>query len=176
MLKTSWRRLEDVWPRWIYWSWPRRLEDVFWRHKAKANIFVLKTSSSRRMFAGIYFIFLLLVFCRLIHEQQRHTPTRFNYPFVIVNSKYLRLENMKILKILLWKYFNHKVHGVCKEKNFEYMTGKCYRHKILEKYQGASTCLKTFYRHLGWTQRFLKTLSQKPKWATLSARCLNNFC
>ena len=33
-------------------SW-RRLEDVFWRRKAKANIFVLiKTSSSRRMFAG----------------------------------------------------------------------------------------------------------------------------
>ena len=26
--KTSWRHLEDVWPRWIYWSWPRRIEDV----------------------------------------------------------------------------------------------------------------------------------------------------
>ena len=46
VLKTSWRRLEDVRPRWIYWSWPRRLEDVFWRRKAKANILVLiKTSS-----------------------------------------------------------------------------------------------------------------------------------
>ena len=39
VLKTSWRRLEDVWPRWIYWSWSRRLDDVF------------MTSSSRRMFA-----------------------------------------------------------------------------------------------------------------------------
>ena len=71
VLKTSWRRLEDVWPRGIYWSWSRRLEDVFWRRMTKANIFVLikmswrrledvfwrrrwKTSSSRRMFAGIY--------------------------------------------------------------------------------------------------------------------------
>ena len=69
VLKRSWRLLEDVWPRRIYWSWPRRLEDVFWRRKAKANIFVLiktswrglqdvfwrrrrNTSSSRRMFAG----------------------------------------------------------------------------------------------------------------------------
>ena len=68
-LKKSWRRFEDIWPRLIYWSWLKRLEDVFWRRKAKANIFVLiktfwrrllktktndvlKTSSSRRMFAG----------------------------------------------------------------------------------------------------------------------------
>ena len=79
--KTSWRRLENVWKaswRRIAWrnilvltktSW-RRLEEVFWRHKAKVNIFVLiktswrrledvswrrrrKTSSSRRMFAGV---------------------------------------------------------------------------------------------------------------------------
>ena len=39
--KTSWRRLEDVCPRRIYWSWPRRLQDLFWSRKAKANIFVL---------------------------------------------------------------------------------------------------------------------------------------
>ena len=63
--KTSWRRLEDVWPRRIYWSWPRRLEDVlktygqdeyigldqdvFWRRKAKANIFILIKKSWRRL-------------------------------------------------------------------------------------------------------------------------------
>ena len=29
VLKTSWRRLEDEWTRRIYWSWSRRLEDVF---------------------------------------------------------------------------------------------------------------------------------------------------
>ena len=81
VLKTSWRRLENVlktsWRRiaktnilvLTKTSW-RRLEDVFWRRKAKANIFVLiktssedederrledvfKTSSSRRMFAGM---------------------------------------------------------------------------------------------------------------------------
>ena len=61
VLKTSWRHLEDAWLRQIYWSLPRRLEDVFWRRKAKASIFVLiktssegedERSSSRRMFAG----------------------------------------------------------------------------------------------------------------------------
>ena len=42
------RRLEDV----LKTSW-KRLENVFWRCRARANIFVLiKTSSSRRMFAG----------------------------------------------------------------------------------------------------------------------------
>ena len=29
VFKTSWKRLEDVWTRRIYWSWPRRFEDVF---------------------------------------------------------------------------------------------------------------------------------------------------
>ena len=41
VLKTPSRRLQDLWPRQIYWSWSRRIEDV------------LKTSLSRRMFAGI---------------------------------------------------------------------------------------------------------------------------
>ena len=41
LLKTSWRCLEDIWSRRIYWSWSRRLEDVFWRRMSKANIFVL---------------------------------------------------------------------------------------------------------------------------------------
>ena len=46
VLKKSWKRLEDIWPRRIYWCWPGRLEDVFWRLKAKGNIFILiKTSS-----------------------------------------------------------------------------------------------------------------------------------
>ena len=36
-LKTSWRRLKDIWPRQIYWSWPRRLEDVFWRRRRKTS-------------------------------------------------------------------------------------------------------------------------------------------
>ena len=49
--KTSWRRLENVlktsWQDVLKTSW-RRLEDVFWRRKAKANIFVLIKTSSRR--------------------------------------------------------------------------------------------------------------------------------
>ena len=47
VLKTSWRilarRLEDVWPRRMYWSWPRHLEDVL---KTKTDIFVLINTSS----------------------------------------------------------------------------------------------------------------------------------
>ena len=56
VLKTSWRCLEDVlrtfwsvedvWPRSIYWSWPRRLEDVFCRRMAKSSKFVLMKTSS----------------------------------------------------------------------------------------------------------------------------------
>ena len=49
VLKTSWRHLEDVWPRQIHWSWLRRLEDVFWRRKAKAYIFALIKTSWRRL-------------------------------------------------------------------------------------------------------------------------------
>ena len=45
VFKTFWKRLEDVWLRQICWPWRRCLEDVFWRRR-------LKTSSSRRMFAG----------------------------------------------------------------------------------------------------------------------------
>ena len=72
VLKTPWRRLEDVWPRRIYWSWPRRLEDVRLRRTYSSwsrrleGVFkassededkrrlqdVFKTPSSRRMFAG----------------------------------------------------------------------------------------------------------------------------
>ena len=51
VLKTSWRRIskvsilvliktssEDVWVRWIYSSWWRRLQDDFWRRRRKKNI------------------------------------------------------------------------------------------------------------------------------------------
>ena len=34
VLKTCLKRLKDVWPKRIYWSWSRRLEDV-WRHLLK---------------------------------------------------------------------------------------------------------------------------------------------
>ena len=50
VLKTSWRRLEDLWPRWIEWSWSRHLlktygegeyirldQDVFWRRRRKTS-------------------------------------------------------------------------------------------------------------------------------------------
>ena len=77
VLKTFWRRLEDLCPRRIYWSWPRRLEDVLRMSSEDVNpriIYfldedVLKTSSEdegekrleyvfnewrpRRMFSGL---------------------------------------------------------------------------------------------------------------------------
>ena len=52
VLKTSWRCLENLWPRRIYWSWPKRLEDVLitsWRRMAKTNILVLTRTSWRRL-------------------------------------------------------------------------------------------------------------------------------
>ena len=48
VLKTSCRCLEDVWIRRIYWSWPRHLEDVFWRRMINKNIFVFIKMSWRR--------------------------------------------------------------------------------------------------------------------------------
>ena len=86
-LEISWRRLEEVWPRRIYCSWPRRLkyllkmssEDVrlTWTYSSWSRRLeedederrlqdVFKTSSSRRMFAGLIvtvsFSFLRLCF------------------------------------------------------------------------------------------------------------------
>ena len=40
-LKTSWRGMTRR-----NWSWPRRLDDVFWRFMAKANIFALTKTYS----------------------------------------------------------------------------------------------------------------------------------
>ena len=56
VLKTSWRcledvlkTLEDVWIRQIYSSWPRGLEDVFWRRMINKNIFAFIKTSWRRL-------------------------------------------------------------------------------------------------------------------------------
>ena len=70
--KTSWRRLEDVWPRRIYWSWSRRLEDVFktssedeWLRRIYSSwsrrLLKTKTSSTRRMFAGLVWVKVLFL-------------------------------------------------------------------------------------------------------------------
>ena len=68
VLKTSWRRLEDalkrsrrrfedIWPRQIYWSWPRGLEDVLKTSSEDEDERrikdVFKMSSLRQMFAAI---------------------------------------------------------------------------------------------------------------------------
>ena len=45
ILKMSWRRLEDIWSRRIYWSWPRRLEDVL--NKSCEDVWLRQICSSR---------------------------------------------------------------------------------------------------------------------------------
>ena len=37
LIKTSWRRLEDLWLRQIYSPWSRHLEDIFWRRRRKTS-------------------------------------------------------------------------------------------------------------------------------------------
>ena len=80
VLKTSWRDFKDVlktsWKRMTRTSILVLIQDVFWRRVSKANIFVLmktpwrcllktktkdvfQTSSSRRMFAGLFNTILL---------------------------------------------------------------------------------------------------------------------
>ena len=49
VLKTSSKCLQDIWTRPICWSWPRRLEDVFWRRKINKNIFIFMKTSWRRL-------------------------------------------------------------------------------------------------------------------------------
>ena len=56
VFKASSRHLEDVWPRRIFWSWARRLEDFLWRRRRK-------TSSSRRVFGEwwqVHFVLTIL--------------------------------------------------------------------------------------------------------------------
>ena len=49
VLKTSWRRLEDVLKTYGQDKYIGLDQDVFWRRKAKANIFVLIKTSWRRL-------------------------------------------------------------------------------------------------------------------------------
>ena len=49
VLKTFWNYLEDIWTKRIYWSWPRRLKDVFWWRIIKKSIFVFIKTSWRRL-------------------------------------------------------------------------------------------------------------------------------
>ena len=110
VLKTSWRSLEDVWTRWIYWSWPRRLEDVwliriyssssrcledvFWRRRPK-------TSSSRRMFAGL----VLIKLCYLITLRRHYSTTKclFLHSFWRTEDNSSNKLDHRILTLLLLK-------------------------------------------------------------------------
>ena len=47
VFKTSWERLEDVWARRIYWSWPKRLEDVLKTSSEDVWLIRIYLSSSR---------------------------------------------------------------------------------------------------------------------------------
>ena len=92
--KTSWRRLEDVWPRRMYWSWPRRLlkmktEDVF------------KTSSSRRVFGGYVPQQAFFLKRTLVHSYQNicfSIPPPPPKHFLTKNKKWIWLKH-RCLKI-----------------------------------------------------------------------------
>ena len=49
VLKTSWISLEDVWPRQKYWSWSRRLEDIFKTYSEEIWLGWMYSSWSRRL-------------------------------------------------------------------------------------------------------------------------------
>ena len=49
VLKTSWRSLEDVWPRQKYWYWSRRLEDIFKMYSEEIWLGRIYSSWSRRL-------------------------------------------------------------------------------------------------------------------------------
>ena len=49
ILKTSWRCLEDVWPRRMYWSWPRRLQDILKTSSEDVRLRRTYSSSWRRL-------------------------------------------------------------------------------------------------------------------------------
>ena len=135
ILKTSWRRLEDVWRRlcktscrcledvWsrrIYWSWPRSLEDFFWRRMTKANVFALtktswrrrqntssrrlwnvfKTSLSRPMFGGKcvnkwFLMFKVTIKWKKLMLREALLPKKNSYCGNILSSTFLRSEILR---------------------------------------------------------------------------------
>ena len=119
VLKTSWRRLEEVWPRRIYWSWRRRLEDAlktYSEHEDERRCQdVFKTSSSRRMFAGIvsYSGFLMYNLDKYIAnilkayvEDKIRTPRIL--PHFSVHKKFSywrRWDN-----VIIWRHFHIHEH------------------------------------------------------------------
>ena len=82
VLKTSWKCLEDVlarrlenvlktssedvWLRRIYWSWPRRLEDVFWRRRRKTSSWRLQDGFIETNVCWVH-LFIFLIDCRNIN-------------------------------------------------------------------------------------------------------------
>ena len=80
--KKSWRRLEDVLPRRIYWSWSRRLEDVFWKPMTKVNIFVfIKTSSEdedERRLQDVFIKTNVCWVCSTFHHLCKRRSNRHN--------------------------------------------------------------------------------------------------
>ena len=127
VLKRSWRRPEDVWSRRIYWSWPRRLEDVSWRHRTKANISALiktlkiswrrrKKTSSRRLhqdkcFLGllVFFLLLLLLFFCLVYSLKLSISTFWficssNRSFSVITPLQISLRK-ELIVLNFWKLY-----------------------------------------------------------------------
>ena len=128
LMKTSWRRLEDVfWRRMskanifvlIKTSWRRLLKtkpkDVSWRQRPKTSQDVFKTSSSRRMFAGLVLFFLMTfkhVSVRLANFHFEPTLKQHHLENLQIKWKFLKYQinkfTVKVLKLVLRKNENKK--------------------------------------------------------------------
>ena len=98
--KTSWRRLEDVWPRRIYWSWSRRLEDV------------LKTSSEDEDQRRLQDVFIKTNVCWDMASQWRSKSIISNT--FISNTSLKLAENQAIVK-------QHTEPDLLRFENYSYM-------------------------------------------------------
>ena len=69
VLKTSWTRLEVVWSRRIYWSWPRRLQDVLKTSSEDVWLRRIYLSWSRRL-EDVFWSKRRKTFSRRLHQDE----------------------------------------------------------------------------------------------------------
>ena len=76
--KTSWKCLEDVWPRRIYWPWPRCLEDILKTSSEDVRLRRTYSSWSRRLHQDE---------CLLGYLNQQNTPSSIFIKVYLYRSK-----------------------------------------------------------------------------------------
>ena len=119
ILKTFWRRFEDVWTRRIYWSWPIRLLktstcDVYWRRMISKNIFIfIKTSFKDEDERRLQDVFIKTNVCWAIFQTKVsavsqkisfnfQTSVRCRRPWRVCRSRFFTSVNNRISNNLEW--------------------------------------------------------------------------